>query len=194
MLGVPAAGSLLGRFLGHRLHREGQRQPDGRPGRRAGQPRLHQDRRRRHTAGAAGQRVRRAGQARQRRQDRARPGDDVDGQPGPQDLHVRPHRRRDLHQRREVHRRGRRLQHQPGQEGLDHLAEVGDGRRPGRQGGVADPAEGDAVQAEQRLALPDDDPRRGDVLPDRRRQAGHRPGRHRPLQARPSGTAATRSR
>ena len=59
---------------------------------------------------------------------------------------------------------------------------------------LADPAAGDAVQAQQRLALPDDDPRRGDVLPDRRRQAGHRPGRHRPLQARPSGTAATRSR
>ena len=47
---------------------------------------------------------------------------------------------REVHQRRPVHRRRRRLLDQPGEDRLDHLAQGGDGRRRRRQGADAEPS------------------------------------------------------
>ena len=68
------------------------------------------------------------------------------------------------------------------QDRLDHLAQGGHGRRRDGQGRDADPAAGDAEQAQQRLAVPDDHADRRDVGPEGRRRPRHQAGRHRPVR------------
>ncbi len=90
--------------------RHERRHADRRPRRRAGQPRLHHDRRCRDPAGAALQRLRGPGQARPGRA-RSVPllAESWEVSRGPADLHLRAGRGRDVQQRRAVHRRRREV-------------------------------------------------------------------------------------
>ena len=155
-----------------------------RTGRRAGQSRLHQGRWSGDPAGAADERLRDAGQAGPGRQDRPQPRHRVEGLRRQEDLHVRPDAERQVQQRGPVHRRRRRLLDQPGQDRLDHLAQGGHERRRRRQGRDPEPASGDAEQAQQRLAVPDDHADRRDDGPEGRRRARHQAGGHRALPVR----------
>ena len=101
---------------------------------------------------------------------------------GRQDLHLRPGRGREVHQRRPFTAEDAKFSIDRVQDGLDDLAQGGDGRRRRGEGRLADPAAGDAEQAEQRLAVPDDDPDRRDVRPrhgvdDARHRARSAPAR-----------------
>ena len=87
------------------------------------------------------------------------PGEEVDRLRRPQDLHLRPRRQRHLHQRAEVHRRGRGVSriNRVKKDWTISLKSAMDVVKDAKAR-LAHPASGDPGQAEQRLALPDDHP------------------------------------